>query len=93
MNEINEINDTRLLGGYGTLCNRGTQYHFQNRIYAGDIALSITATVNPYYVVYEDQNQTRKDSMMIIIDDAYNSRNARIYGEYAPSIRAERGGG
>lgn len=46
----------KLWGGYGNKCNKGTQYHQQNRIYdANYIALCLSANecFNPWYMVEE----------------------------------------
>lgn len=36
------------IGGYGKVGSTG-QYHLQNRIYKGDITISVTSNFNPYY--------------------------------------------
>lgn len=39
---MNNIEECKVIGGIGDkLSNKGTQYYLQNRIYKGDIAISI----------------------------------------------------
>lgn len=40
----------KLVGGIGNKCNKGTQYHLQNRVYSADeLASSVTTSFLPYY--------------------------------------------
>lgn len=41
-------------------CNNGTQYHMQDRIYlCCDLAVSITTSFNPFYLIKENnENKT-----------------------------------
>lgn len=58
MKEINSKVLSYVVGGArDKKCNKGTQYHFQDRIYkAEDLALSIATAFNPYYLIKEKCN-------------------------------------
>ena len=44
--------EPKLVGGFGEMCNRGTQYHFQNRVYdSNSVSVSLTTAFNPSYLV------------------------------------------
>ncbi len=42
-----------VVGGVGNKCNCGTQYHLQNRIYEGDVSVTIPTaeSFQPYYAI------------------------------------------
>lgn len=45
-----------VVGGVGRkVSNGGTQYYMQDRIYYGDIAVSIPTGFHPYYLVKEEK--------------------------------------
>lgn len=48
------IKEAKVIGGIGEKkSNGGTQYYFQDRIYEGDICVSLTTVCNPYYRLRE----------------------------------------
>ena len=46
------MKDSKVIGGIGVKkSNGGRQWYLQNRIYDGDIAVTVTPSSNPYYLV------------------------------------------
>lgn len=59
------VNDMSIecIGGIGEKkSNNGTQWYQQNRIYDGDISISVTTSFNPYYLIKE--KRTKGDDML-----------------------------
>ena len=52
------IKEAKVIGGIGEKkSNGGTQYYFQDRIYVGDIFVSLTTVCNPYYRLRERERE------------------------------------
>ena len=43
-------NEIKVVGGIGKKCNKGKQYHNQNRVYDNKLATCVNTAFNPYYV-------------------------------------------
>ena len=55
------IKEAKVIGGVGEKkSNGGTQYYFQDRIYEGDICVSLTTVCNPYYRLRERESKMLK---------------------------------
>ena len=55
------IKEAKVIGGIGDKkSNGGTQYYFQDRIYEGDICVSLTTICNPYYRLRERESKMLK---------------------------------
>ena len=42
--------EIKVVGGFGNKCNKGTQYHNQNRVYDNKVATCIPTSFQPYYL-------------------------------------------
>lgn len=44
--------EIKVVGGFGNKCNKGTQWHNQNRIYDNKVAACIPTAFQPYYLTH-----------------------------------------
>lgn len=52
----------KVVGGVGDMKSKGgSQYYLQHRIYSGDIAISVTTSFNPYYLIEEQDGRNSKN--------------------------------
>lgn len=58
--EKQEFKIATVIGGIGNKCNKDTQYHLQNRIYKGDIAITVCTCCNPYYAFEDGKDNKNK---------------------------------
>ena len=50
------LKEPKVIGGIGDKkSNGGTQWYQQDRVYEGDVAISVTTAFNPYYAVQKDE--------------------------------------
>lgn len=47
---MNKNDEIKVVGGFGNKCNKGTQWHNQNRVYDNKIATAIPTSFQPYYL-------------------------------------------
>lgn len=58
---IRKIRETKVIGGIGEKkSNGGSQYFLQDRIYEGDVAITILTNCNPYYRLRERESKMLK---------------------------------
>lgn len=50
-------NEIKVVGGIGKKCNKGKQYHNQNRVYDNKLATCVNTAFNPYYVDNERERE------------------------------------
>ena len=58
-------NEVKVLGGIGNKCNKGKQFHNQNRIYDNKIATCIPTAFQPYYIANERERESDKMNLRI----------------------------
>ena len=58
--ESTYILQPRVVAGYGEMCNKGTQYHNQNRIYQGDNSTTLATSFLPWWAIGEEDVQIRR---------------------------------
>lgn len=63
----------------------GNIYGFEGGSFAGNCYSK--ETISPAINTMQGGNRTP-----LIVEDFYNNRDIRVYGDYAPSIRSERNG-
>ena len=89
------MNEPKVIGGVGEKkSNGGTQWYRQNRVYDGNVATSVTTTLNPYYAAnYRIRKLTPKECWRLMgFDDSdfekaekVNS-NTQLYKQAGNSI-------
>lgn len=56
--------EIKVVGGFGKKCNKGKQWHNQNRVYDNKIATAIPTSFQPYYLIAKE---SESDTMSLRI--------------------------
>ena len=69
--------DIKVVGGIGNKCNKGTQYHNQNRIYDNKVATCIPTSFQPYYLT---KRERESDTMSLRIRKLVPCETTKLMG-------------
>lgn len=57
--------EIKVVGGFGNKCNKGTQWHNQNRVYDNKVATCITTSFQPYYLTTRERESDKMKKLII----------------------------
>ena len=63
--EMNKNDEIKVVGGFGNKCNKGTQWHNQNRVYDNKVATCIPTSFHPYYLDNERERESDRMNLRI----------------------------
>ena len=75
---MNKNNEIKVIGGFGNKCNKGTQFHNQNRIYDNKLATCVNTAFNPYYL--DNERERESDTMSLRIRKLVPCETMKLMG-------------
>ena len=57
--------EIKVVGGFGNKCNKGTQWHNQNRVYDNKVATCIPTSFQPYYLTMRERESDKMKKLII----------------------------
>ena len=82
--------EIKVVGGFGNKCNKGTQWHNQNRVYDNKVATCIPTSFQPYYLDNERERESDKVEKKLIIRKLTPLETCKLMGFEKADFQAMR---
>ena len=82
--------EIKVVGGFGNKCNKGTQWHNQNRVYDNKVATCIPTSFQPYYLDSERERESDKVEKKLIIRKLTPLETCKLMGFEKADFQAMR---